>query len=74
MPVPVEAGDIAMFSSLTPHRTGPNRTNEIRKSYIVQFAPDGARRIDRTEGGRHEIPQNDEARQYFVVKNGEIVQ
>ena len=40
--LPLRAGSIAVFSSLTPHRTGPNRSAEIRKSYIVQFAPEGA--------------------------------
>ena len=39
---PVEPGDIAVFSSLAPHLTGPNGTNETRKAYIVQFAPSGA--------------------------------
>lgn len=38
---PVEPGDIAGFSSLAPHLTGPNGTNETRKAYIVQFAPLG---------------------------------
>jgi 3-isopropylmalate dehydratase small subunit len=41
-PVEAEAGDIVVFSSLTPHRTGPNLTSEVRKSYILQYAPDGA--------------------------------
>ncbi len=40
--IPVEVGDIAVFSSLTPHRTGPNRTGDTRKSYILQYALDGA--------------------------------
>jgi ectoine hydroxylase-related dioxygenase (phytanoyl-CoA dioxygenase family) len=48
VPVPVRAGSIIVFSSLTPHRTGPNRTSQVRKAYIVQFAPDGARLV----GGR----------------------
>ncbi len=38
----VEPGDIAVFSSLAPHLTGPNVTGNTRKSYIVQFAPAGA--------------------------------
>ena len=43
-PIPLEltAGSIAVFSSLSPHRTGPNLTREIRKSYILQYAVDGA--------------------------------
>jgi len=40
--VPARAGSIVVFSSLTPHRTGPNQTGTIRKSYILQYAPDGA--------------------------------
>lgn len=43
-PVPVAAwaGDVVVFSSLTPHRTGPNLTDETRKAYILQYASDGA--------------------------------
>jgi ectoine hydroxylase-related dioxygenase (phytanoyl-CoA dioxygenase family) len=41
-PLPLAAGSIAVFSSLTPHRTGPNRTGRVRKSYILQYAPEGA--------------------------------
>lgn len=41
--VPARAGSIVVFSSLTPHCTGPNLTNAVRKTYIVQFAPEGAR-------------------------------
>ena len=43
VPVPARAGSIVVFSSLTPHSTGPNRSDAVRKAYIVQFAPDGAR-------------------------------
>ena len=41
-PAPVPAGGAAVFSSLTPHLTGPNTTDEVRKSYILQYAPQGA--------------------------------
>jgi ectoine hydroxylase-related dioxygenase (phytanoyl-CoA dioxygenase family) len=60
------AGSIVVFSSLTPHRTGPNLSSAVRKSYIVQFAPDGANAID----GETLVPQDDAARQYFVLKDG----
>ena len=40
--VPVRAGDVVVFSSLTPHATRENRTDEVRKAYIVQYVPDGA--------------------------------
>ena len=42
VPVPARAGSIVVFSSLTPHATGPNRSDQIRKSYIAEYAPDGA--------------------------------
>ena len=38
----VEAGSAVVFSSLTPHQTGPNTTGEVRKAYIVQYCPVGA--------------------------------
>lgn len=62
--VPAKAGDIVVFSSLTPHRTGPNLTGETRKSYILQYAPDGVVAVDRLSGERR--PANDPARQYFI--------
>jgi ectoine hydroxylase-related dioxygenase (phytanoyl-CoA dioxygenase family) len=37
-----DPGDVVVFSSLTPHMTGPNRTAEVRKSYIVQYCHAGA--------------------------------
>jgi ectoine hydroxylase-related dioxygenase (phytanoyl-CoA dioxygenase family) len=39
---PVKAGGAVVFSSLTPHLTGPNTTDAVRKAYILQYAPDGA--------------------------------
>jgi phytanoyl-CoA hydroxylase len=48
--VPVGAGGIVVFSSLTPHATGPNRTLDERRAYILQFAPDGAETV--SEEGR----------------------
>lgn len=38
----VPAGGVVLFSSLTPHLTGPNTTDAVRKSYILQYAPAGA--------------------------------
>src|SRR5690349_16518398 len=34
--VPVRAGGMVVFSSLTPHATGPNLTSHERKAYILQ--------------------------------------
>jgi ectoine hydroxylase-related dioxygenase (phytanoyl-CoA dioxygenase family) len=63
--VPARKGDIVVFSSLTPHRTGPNLTGEVRKSYILQYAADGARvRKSAEDVG---VVQDDPARQYHVA-------
>jgi len=64
VPVPAKRGDIVVFSSLTPHRTGPNLTDAVRKAYILQYAPDGA---SAKAPGRDQLTlQNDPARQYRV--------
>jgi phytanoyl-CoA hydroxylase len=71
LPVPAPAGSIVVFSSLTPHSTGANRTAAVRKSYIVQFAPTGAQVI-RTEPGAPptRIRADDAARQYEILRAG----
>lgn len=46
---PAKAGDAVIFSSLTPHKTGPNLTQTHRKAFILQYIPDGARSYG--EGG-----------------------
>src|SRR4051794_4655903 len=38
--VPVRAGSFVVFTSLTPHFTAANTTDDVRKAYIVQYAPD----------------------------------
>lgn len=43
---PAKAGDAVVFSSLTPHRTGPNLTQQTRKALILQYIPDGAAGLD----------------------------
>ena len=74
VPVPLRAGSIAVFSSLTPHRTGPNRTGNVRKAYIVQFAPDGARtvRVDSDGGAPHYAPCADSERQFLILADGQL--
>jgi ectoine hydroxylase-related dioxygenase (phytanoyl-CoA dioxygenase family) len=39
-PVIVPAGSIAVFSSVTFHRSGANTTNKMRRVYLPQFAPE----------------------------------
>ncbi len=64
VPVPARAGSVVVFSSLTPHSTGPNQSDEVRKAYIVQYAPDGARTYDAQE--RVTGTCDDPARQFLI--------
>jgi len=71
VPVEASAGDIVVFSSLTPHATGANRTDDVRKSYIVQFAPEGACNVTQNAAGTIErVACNDELRQFPVLRAG----
>jgi len=71
-PIPVKAGNIAVFSSLTPHRTGPNTASEVRKAYIVQLAPEGAEMLSRgvTQGEPLRTPQTAPERQFPILVRG----
>jgi len=61
---PAATGDIILFSSLAPHRTGPNlKDGTVRKAYILQYAPDGARTFG-PDGAV--VFQNDPARQFLI--------
>ncbi len=73
--VAARAGSIVVFSSLTPHSTGPNHTDAVRKAYIVQFAPSGAEVIRTQPGGgvALRVPADDEWRQYEILRHGERV-
>jgi phytanoyl-CoA hydroxylase len=66
-PAAVRAGDIVVFTSLTPHRTGPNTTKSVRKSYILQYAPEGARVMP--AGTACAAPD----RQFIILKDGRRV-
>jgi ectoine hydroxylase-related dioxygenase (phytanoyl-CoA dioxygenase family) len=73
---PVGAGGVVVFSSLTPHLTGPNTTDQVRKAYITQYAPAGARmmRGDPADGPPvDEQPCNDPERQFPVLQSGRPV-
>jgi ectoine hydroxylase-related dioxygenase (phytanoyl-CoA dioxygenase family) len=66
--VPAKAGDVVAFSSLAPHRTGPNlKTGTVRKAYILQYAPDGAY-APQPDGAR--IALNDPERQFSILNGG----
>jgi phytanoyl-CoA hydroxylase len=73
IPVEAEPGDVVVFSSLTPHRTGPNRTDTVRKAYICQYAPDGAVVLQHASDGTIvRVPQDDPARQFALSPAGGI--
>ena len=71
----VAAGGVVVFSSLTPHLTGPNLTAEVRKAYILQYAPAGAEvlqgRPPADPAGR--VRADDADRQFPLVRGGEPV-
>ena len=69
----VPAGGAVVFSSLTPHLTGPNTTAEVRKAYILQYAPTGAEVLqgDPAAGPpTARVPADDPDRQYAIVRGG----
>lgn len=73
---PVRAGGVVVFSSLTPHLTGPNTTDAVRKAYILQYAPAGARRLEGEPDGDTPpvgTPCDDPSRQFPVLRRGEAV-
>lgn len=71
VPVPVRRGGIVVFSSLTPHCTGPNRTGEVRKAYIVQYCPAEAVNLRPRQGAEPDrVPVADPSRQFPVLEAG----
>lgn len=68
-------GDVVVFSSLTPHLTGPNLTDQVRKAYIVQYAPVGAEVLegDPTAGPPTGRRACDEPRHIPVTRAGRPV-
>lgn len=69
----LRAGSLVAFSSLTPHATGPNRSDAVRKAYIPQFAPEGARVI--APGGADTATMNElcnaPERQFPILVGGQ---
>jgi phytanoyl-CoA hydroxylase len=73
---PVAAGGAVVFSSLTPHLTGPNLTADVRKAYIVQYAPAGAERLEGDPGAgppTARVSCDAPDRQFPVVVGGRLV-
>jgi ectoine hydroxylase-related dioxygenase (phytanoyl-CoA dioxygenase family) len=71
--VPVGAGSVVAFTSLTPHATKRNTTTEVRKAYILQYAPDGAVAL---QGNPADGPPNhteslgDDSKRFWIVRDG----
>ncbi|MFM2077033.1 MAG: hypothetical protein RJA49_923 [Actinomycetota bacterium] len=66
---PVRAGSAVVFSSLTPHLTGPNVSGGMRKAYILQYVGPHARRFAHaadTDG----TPLDDDQRYPWVLRAG----
>ena len=69
---PVASGGAVIFSSLTPHLTGPNTSTDVRKAYILQYTPEGASVL---EGDPASAPLrrrrcDDPTNQFAVARNG----
>jgi ectoine hydroxylase-related dioxygenase (phytanoyl-CoA dioxygenase family) len=77
VPAEVPAGGAVVFSSLTPHFTGPNTTDGVRKAYIVQYAAAGSEVVegDWQHGGAPtgSSPCDDPERQFPVLRGGQAV-
>ena len=72
----VGAGGVVVFSSLTPHLTGPNTTEAVRKAYILQYAPAGAVILEGDPDGPGapvEVPADAPDRQFPVLRDGRAV-
>lgn len=68
---PVRAGGAVVFSSLTPHLTGPNTTDAVRKAYIVQYAVAGTCVLEGDPDAgppTRRVPQDDPDRQFVVLR------
>jgi phytanoyl-CoA hydroxylase len=68
----VGAGGVVVFSSLTPHLTGPNVTDTVRKAYILQYSPAGARVLEgHSSDGPVDVGSQPHA--YAVLRDGVAV-
>ncbi|MDX1933282.1 MAG: phytanoyl-CoA dioxygenase family protein [Capsulimonadales bacterium] len=56
VPVPVKAGSLAVFYSLTMHKSGVNRSKGPRKAFIIQYSQSPLTNLRSGELVRNEIP------------------
>lgn len=69
VPLPVRAGSLIVFSSLTPHMSDANVTSAVRKAYIMEYTPMGARLLvgDPEEGPPTGTADTEQQRWRFPV-------
>lgn len=72
-PVEVKMGSLIVMSSLMPHKSGPNRTDETRKSYVIQLAPGNIRVVHvdklRNQGEDSFTDENN----FFILRDGQPI-
>ena len=56
VPIVVPAGSIAVFSSLSFHCSGANRTPSMRRAYVTQYSPEAIRRPGEDEPFHLAVP------------------
>jgi ectoine hydroxylase-related dioxygenase (phytanoyl-CoA dioxygenase family) len=73
--VTVEAnrGDMIVFASLTPHKSGPNLSDGVRKAYIAQYAVTGTRTWYKDGLPEGTLLADDPEKHFPVVSSGEPV-
>jgi len=71
IPAPLAPGGAVIFSSLTPHTTGANTTDAIRKGYLILYARPGTVMYAGPPDGPRPAPQpQDDPRFQFPVMRG----
>lgn len=56
VPAIVPAGSVVVFSSRTLHRSGPNTSNRVRRSYLTQYSREVIRTKDGTANWSQAVP------------------
>jgi ectoine hydroxylase-related dioxygenase (phytanoyl-CoA dioxygenase family) len=73
---PVRAGGAVVFSSLTPHMTGPNTTTDVRKAYILQYAHAGSMILHGNPSAgppKRRVPADEQTHQFPILRGGKTV-
>lgn len=76
VPVPVRAGSLVVFSSLTPHKSGENLGGDTRKAYLIEYAGQGARLLvgdPRSGVPAKEAPLSNPSWRFPVLRDGKSV-